>query len=238
MINMKMPALILTAISIFIFSAASVSATYVYQGWNLVSFDYSASNITSCTKIEAGTATEQYGTIYNILQTWNPSTNKFDTVTLSDMHNRDLRGKGYWLYKFSSGKCYLDYNGTPTAMSNNLTSINLKAGWNLIGTGGTSLMPSAIIGDFKGNCVIDSKYSPTTFDGSIQNWQWTNILQSEKGYYIYVNKDCTLQKTCAVQSGTCRAWDPLNGNCYSNEKEISPLECSNNLAQTHCCVKK
>lgn len=172
----------------------------------------------------------QYITLYGNLYNYNPSKNNYDVLTLKYMYDFSMKGRGMWIYKFSKGSCYTDWKGAGSF--SDFDSIVLKKGWNQVGAPSDGISME----DFKGNCKIAS--GPWEYSATQNKYIQSSKLEEGKGYWVYVDKDCTLQKTCKAQGGTCRAWDPLNGNCYSSEKEISPLECSNNLAQTHCCVPK
>ncbi|MFZ3077647.1 MAG: hypothetical protein WA139_04285 [Candidatus Aenigmatarchaeota archaeon] len=151
------------------------------------------------------------------------------------MYSGIVRGKGFWIYKSSQGTCNIDFHGA--TLTNPSFSINLKKGWNQISDGFDAVLDGGpSIEDYKGNCNILG--GPWQYRNVQNDYIKSSILSWYDGYWIYVEKDCTLQKTCAAQSGTCRAWDPINGNCYSSEKEVSASECSNNVLQTHCCIAK
>ncbi len=239
---MKTQIAIISAVLLFVFSAVSVSAASytISYGWNMVSFDYDSASLNDCID---STGNSQASSLSNFYY-YNAKANNYDMYEKYPLTgSMTTRGRGFWIYKYSTGTCVLNLRNTYNATIIPKTTGLLYTGWNQVGT----VNGAASFGDVKGNCNIIG--GPWEWNNAQNKYVQSTKLEIGKGYWIYIDKNCRLEKTCVAQGGTCRAWDPINGNCYSSEKEIfsqektagspySSLECSNNILQTHCCVPK
>jgi hypothetical protein len=197
---MKMTVIFLSAILILAFSTASVQAIDIRQGWNMVSFKIDYANITKCVNVNS--YVDQYSSLSS-LYNYNPSTNSYDVLTLKNMYNSVVRGKGFWIYKSSQGACNIEFKGATA--TNPTLSINLKKGWNQISDGfDAAINGGPSIEDYKGNCNILS--GPWQYSNAQNSYIISSILSWFDGFWVYVDKDCTLQKTCAAQGGTCATY--------------------------------
>ncbi|MFA6328280.1 MAG: PKD domain-containing protein, partial [Candidatus Micrarchaeia archaeon] len=87
---------------------------------------------------------------------------------------------GFWLR--ANEKCEYEV-ASPYADS---FSANLRAGWNMIGGIGTSVLLSDYIGD----CKVTS--GPWNYSPSASQYVYSSKLEPGKGYWVKVNADCTL----------------------------------------------
>jgi len=113
---------------------------------------------------------------------YNASTAKWETNTWNQVRG----GKGYLFYSELPSSCATTFVGADTAVTADIPP--LKAGYNLVGTNGTS---SYSVDSIKGNCVINNVLYWNDNPSSRQ-WQSSiTTFEAGKAYWVNVVADCS-----------------------------------------------
>jgi hypothetical protein len=168
------------------------------QGWNLFSLPVNQSfqkeNITIRYLGEGHTwesAVENH-TIVDFVYDWYTNIQDYNTTNILNP------GEGYWLYA---------YEACDLVISSKINSdgyiTDVYPGWNLIGLPFNSSLAKENLYFYydemdhtwesavENNTVLPFIYG---WDESIQNYDFTDILYPERGYWIYVNEHCILKR--------------------------------------------
>ncbi|MFA5414209.1 MAG: PKD domain-containing protein [Methanoregula sp.] len=142
----------------------NMSLTY---GWNLVSIPF--------TNAQYVVPANAIDTIY----TYNVTTMRYNQVPLSSLEP----GKAYWVA--STRDCIVNVTGQPEQP----LVKDLKTGWNLIGSTDSSVPFSSITVDPAGSWSLGFVYG---YNVKTKMYEQVTSLQSGKGYWGAVNRDCTI----------------------------------------------
>jgi len=170
----------------------------VFEDWNIISVpfnrSYDKSNITveyldvNYTWTDAVTA----GIIIDFFYGWNRSAQNYETKDALEP------GEGYWIYSYYNCSFWI------TGEKNNDDYItNLLANWNMVGSPYDDPIEKqnlTIIYDettyswsdaVTAGIIIDFIYK---WNASAQNYETTDVLAPDLGYWMYAYYDCTLKK--------------------------------------------
>ncbi|MFA5414208.1 MAG: PKD domain-containing protein [Methanoregula sp.] len=142
----------------------NMSLTY---GWNLVSIPF--------TNAQYVVPANAIDTIYS----YNVTTMRYNQVPLSSLEP----GKAYWVA--STRDCIVNVTGQPEQP----LVKDLKTGWNLIGSTDSSVPFSSITVDPAGSWSLGFVYG---YNVKTKMYEQVTSLQSGKGYWGAVNRDCTI----------------------------------------------
>jgi len=110
---------------------------------------------------------------------WNPKINNWEHPTTLSV------GRGYYVY--ASSDCSVPLQGSQYSFD----SLTVYKDWNMIAGMNENL------DSVKGNCIINDYkgHKVWYWNPRINNWEHPTYLELGKGYYVYVNGDCTLSKS-------------------------------------------
>ena len=171
---------------------------YIYKGWNIISSPF-----------------EESLTLSKIAQQCDLTTYKGEIWAWAyDPENGWIQPTGVkkdeGVYILSEENCTVTLTGTPAIFS----SRTLKRGWNLISA-------EKSFEEIKGDCQMPSGYKIWALNPQTQQWfnpATTEKLDQSKGYWVAVDKDCTLGKSVAKK--------------YTNPKGIVMVKKDSNVEKT------
>ena len=145
----------------------------LYNGWNLISF--TMKTITSISP-------DNCNIVPKLFHYYNAQTKTWEDYKWNQL----VGGKAYWIYSDKSSSCTTDFSG-PWELVTAADIPSLKTGYNLVGT--KSNTPYSF-SSTKGTCSVS--IGPLYWNNVNKNWETATTFEANKGYWLYVDSDCSL----------------------------------------------
>ena len=164
----------------------SVATLTLQPGWNFVSLPL----IPQDTQIDSVFSSLDFGTDYDQVSSFNPTTSDFDNYNNNDTYNQFDTveyGKGYLVYVNNTSSVTLALSGQLPITNQ---QVSFKSGWNLIGT--PSNDPIAV-SDALSSLTLDTDYDRIVEynSGAYVDLTQSDTLQPGKAYFMRCLRDAT-----------------------------------------------